>query len=152
MDKLKAVIDLTFEELKEIVYIFTGTICYTQDDRDLYVKDIKEVECGGYDMRRRIEFLFEDGDEQFLENSIEIDSCYRNRTWVFRAEQYYNDKKTTMSPYDIVELVDHCKINNIDVENRLRSDKDRIEELNNRNKQLQNKFRQQKIKNILKEI
>jgi hypothetical protein len=142
--KLKTVKDLTDEDFKNLIYVYTGLHWMDQDYRNDCIKDIKEVEVGGYNYRRRFNFLKGYKDDVYYENYLEIESVSRDTSWTFSAKEkdYYEDNWRVMYPADIVELVYFCKVNDIDLENRLRSSQERIAQLDSRSRRL-------KIKTVL---
>ena len=120
---MKALNELKTEELFEMANIATNGYFNGQWSRDK-----KEVQTGGYGLRRRVEWIMNlEGYDEY--HFFEVSAEAKNSSWRFSCKGGTEIDSVTKKPKfenhinvcNITELVDYCRFNNIDIKNTLLS-------------------------------
>jgi hypothetical protein len=118
---MRAIEDLTKEELFELANLASNGYF-----NGLWSRDHKEVETGGYGLRRRVEWIMNlEGYDEY--HCFEISAENKKASWRFSCRGGHEVDSVTKKPKfenvinicNITEIVDYCRFNDIDIKNSL---------------------------------
>ena len=115
---MKTIKDISEQDLINISEIATGGWSTSE-----YSRDLKEVETGGYGLRRRVEWI--QNTERYDEyHYFEISAESKDRSWYWYSgsgcelDSYGRPKYESVRPIDMARVVDYCDENNINIRNK----------------------------------